>query len=47
MRVRAGLGGLLNKVTIRDVAEYAHVSQATVSNYFHKPRKLSDIPDHT
>ncbi|MFE7794780.1 LacI family DNA-binding transcriptional regulator [Streptomyces sp. NPDC057460] len=43
MRARAGLGGLLNKVTIRDVAEYAHVSQATVSNYFHKPRKLSDI----
>lgn len=37
-----GRGGLLNKVTIRDVADLAHVSQSTVSNYFHKPRKLSD-----
>ncbi|GGZ41419.1 LacI family DNA-binding transcriptional regulator [Streptomyces bluensis] len=37
-----GWGGFLNKVTIRDVAEFAQVSQATVSNYFHKPRKLSD-----
>ncbi|WP_262704011.1 MULTISPECIES: LacI family DNA-binding transcriptional regulator [Streptomyces] len=33
---------MLNKVTIRDVAEFAQVSQSTVSNYFHKPRKLSD-----
>ncbi|MGW4606880.1 LacI family DNA-binding transcriptional regulator [Streptomyces sp. NPDC004532] len=41
-RMRTGLGGLLNRVTIRDVAELAQVSQATVSNYFHKPRKLSD-----
>ncbi|MFE7275781.1 LacI family DNA-binding transcriptional regulator [Streptomyces sp. NPDC057623] len=32
----------MNKVTIRDVAEAARVSQSTVSNYFHKPRKLSD-----
>ncbi|MET8274932.1 LacI family DNA-binding transcriptional regulator [Streptomyces sp. NPDC005096] len=32
----------MNKVTIREVAEFAQVSQATVSNYFHKPRKLSD-----
>jgi LacI family transcriptional regulator len=42
VRARTGLGGLLNRVTIRDVAELAQVSQATVSNYFHKPRKLSD-----
>ncbi|NUP17400.1 MAG: LacI family DNA-binding transcriptional regulator [Streptomyces sp.] len=27
---------------MRDVAEFAQVSQSTVSNYFHKPRKLSD-----
>ncbi|MDX3496597.1 MULTISPECIES: LacI family DNA-binding transcriptional regulator [Streptomyces] len=27
---------------MRDVAEFARVSQSTVSNYFHKPRKLSD-----
>ncbi|MEU9191162.1 LacI family DNA-binding transcriptional regulator [Streptomyces sp. NPDC048484] len=36
-------GVSLNKVTIRDVAELAQVSQSTVSNYFHKPRKLSDV----
>jgi LacI family transcriptional regulator len=34
--------GRLNRVTIRDVAELARVSPASVSNYFHKPRKLSE-----
>jgi LacI family transcriptional regulator len=34
--------GRLNRITIRDVAELARVSPASVSNYFHKPRKLSD-----
>jgi LacI family transcriptional regulator len=31
----------VNKVTIRDVAELARVSPASVSNFFHKPAKLS------
>ncbi|MEW2403876.1 LacI family DNA-binding transcriptional regulator [Streptomyces sp. NPDC046862] len=40
--MRAEPGGPLNKVTIRDVAESARVSQSSVSNYFHKPHKLSE-----
>lgn len=32
----------LNKVTIREVADLAGVSPASVSNFFHKPRKLSE-----
>ncbi|OXM72309.1 LacI family transcriptional regulator [Amycolatopsis sp. KNN50.9b] len=32
----------LNRVTIREVAELAGVSPASVSNFFHKPRKLSE-----
>ncbi|WP_326837977.1 LacI family DNA-binding transcriptional regulator [Amycolatopsis rhabdoformis] len=32
----------LNRITIRDVAELAKVSPASVSNYFHRPRKLSE-----
>ncbi|HEX3591553.1 MAG TPA: LacI family DNA-binding transcriptional regulator [Pseudonocardiaceae bacterium] len=34
--------GPLNNVTIREVADLAGVSPASVSNFFHKPRKLSD-----
>ncbi|MEV0070891.1 LacI family DNA-binding transcriptional regulator [Amycolatopsis sp. NPDC050768] len=32
----------MNRITIRDVAELARVSPASVSNYFHRPRKLSE-----